>query len=133
MGYFRNLILPLALGGVGGSVLLWNLGPQILTLVAGQPQPEAEGLLQWLGLLPPILAIGVFPSSLLLSTQNNRLFGRNLMVAAAAGVGVQLLLVPYFDARATIFSILLAEFVLVWKNVTSMKFVLASANKSVRT
>jgi len=127
--YFRKLILPVTLGGVGGSILLWLLGPQILTLVAGQTQPEAQALLQWLGLLPPILAIGVFPSSLLLSTQNNRLFGRNLMMAAAIGVGIQLLLVPYFGARATIFSLLTAEFLLVWKNVSSMKVVLANPDK----
>lgn len=126
--YIRQLVLPVAILGISGSVLLWALGPQLLSLVAGQPQPEAEALLRWLSLLPPLLALGVLPSSLLLATKNNFLFGRNLTLAATAAVGIHLLLVPYCGAWATISSLLTAELLLNWRNLVSMKQVLMKYN-----
>lgn len=122
--YLRKLALPVAALGFGGSALLWIMGPQILTWVTGQHQPEAESLLRWLGLLPPILTFGVLPSSLLLATNNNILFGRNLMVAASTGICIHLLLLPLFGVWATITSLLTTELILALKNAASMKFTL---------
>jgi len=133
VAYLRKMTLPLTLGGVGGSVMLWYMGPQILTLVAGSPQPDAEALLRCLVLLPLILAIGVLPSSLLLATKHNRLFGRNLMVAAAGGVGIHLLLVFDIGAWATITSLLTAELLLVCKNVASLKQILGNQTRTTRS
>lgn len=129
--YLRKLVLPVATLGFLGSIFLWVMGPQLLSLVAGQPQPEAGALLRWLALLPPILALGVLPSSLLLATKNNFLFGRNLTTAAAVAVGVHLLLVPYYGAWATITSLIAAELLLLWRNLASMKHALVGKNNQV--
>lgn len=107
---FLQKIQRLLLPAVGfGALTMALLAQPLLYLVTGEAMPEAVQLLHWMAPIPLLVAINLAPYQLLLAHHHQAWYARVLLLAAALGIGSNLILAPSLGALGTGISVVLAE------------------------
>ena len=102
MLFFRRLILPAVGAYVVGWVGLWFLAHEAVRLFAGQPLPEAAGLLRVLALAPLLTLINIPAGHTLLAYDLKRTYAQLSVMGGLFNVLLSLLVVPFLLARGTV-------------------------------